>query len=63
MGKTVIAPRYNVVSLRLTDEEKLTLVKLAAKRMSSVGDVVRENLQPLLTPAPKPLTDLHAEGR
>jgi hypothetical protein len=61
MGKTVISPRYNVVSLRLTDEEKLTLVKLAAKRMSSVGDVVRENLQPLLAPVVKPLTDLHAE--
>jgi hypothetical protein len=59
MGKTVISPRYNVVSLRLTDEEKLILVKLAAKRMSSVGDVVRENLQPLL----KPLAGLHAEDR
>jgi hypothetical protein len=57
MGKQVEHPRYNIVSLRLTDEEKLTLVKFAAKRMSSVGDVIREELKPLMVS----LTDIHAE--
>jgi hypothetical protein len=49
-------PRYNVISLRLTDAEKKALVKLAAKRKQrNIGAVIRELIIPL--------TDLHAEDR
>jgi len=54
MGKIVSDPRYNVVSLRLTDKEKAALVKLAANRDTSIGDVMRTAI--------KPLTDLYAES-
>lgn len=54
MGKPAENPRYNVVSLRLSDKEKAALVKLAKKRDTSLGEVVRIAL--------KPLTDLHAES-
>jgi predicted DNA-binding protein len=45
MGKMRENPRYNVVSMRISDEEREHLEKLMNKNHKSVSDVMREAME------------------
>ena len=42
MGAMKEHPRYNVVSLRISDEEKITLDAIASRLNLSISDLMRE---------------------
>ena len=42
MGKTKETPRYNVISMRISDEEKETLMEIIHTTHKSVSDVMRD---------------------
>ena len=42
MGKMRVNPRYNVISMRISDEERNHLDNLMNKTHKSVSDVMRE---------------------
>ncbi|HJV33520.1 DUF6290 family protein [Geomonas sp.] len=43
-------PRYNVVSVRVSDEERQLLEKLSAEENKKVSDLIREALQTITPP-------------
>jgi predicted DNA-binding protein len=45
MPNSKVHPRYNVVSLRITDEEKAALVEVTQRTHKSLSTVVREAIQ------------------
>ena len=45
MAKYKENPRYNVVSIRVSDEERETLEKLSRESNKKVSDLMREALQ------------------
>jgi len=53
MGKQVLNPRYNVISLRLSDSEKAELVQSAKERRLTVGTMMR-----IMLFEPATMTDL-----
>ncbi|HTG82344.1 MAG TPA: ribbon-helix-helix protein, CopG family [Geobacteraceae bacterium] len=42
MGRTKETPRYNVISMRISDEEKETLLQIINATHKSVSDVMRD---------------------
>ena len=42
MGKMRANPRYNVVSMRISDEERKHLYSMAQRTHKSVSDIMRE---------------------
>jgi|BarGraIncu00222A_1022003.scaffolds.fasta_scaffold955148_1 predicted DNA-binding protein len=45
MPNSKVNPRYNVVSLRITDEEKAALDEVTQRTQKSLSTVVREAIQ------------------
>jgi len=45
MGTMKKTPRYNVVSLRISDAEKETLTEIARRMDRSISDVMREAVE------------------
>jgi len=45
MGKPSRNPRYNVISIRISDEERSHLNRLIERKCKSVSDVMREALE------------------
>jgi hypothetical protein len=45
MGRTQEKPRYNVISMRISDEEKETLVQLQKVTRKNVSDLMREAME------------------
>jgi predicted transcriptional regulator len=45
MGTMKKPPRYNVVSLRISDAEKETLTEIARRMDRSISDVMREAVE------------------
>jgi predicted DNA-binding protein len=45
MGRMRENPRYNVVSMRISDEERETLQSLVARTNMSVSDIMREAME------------------
>lgn len=50
MAKSKKQPRYNVVSVRVSDEERQLLEKLSAEENKKVSDLIREALQTMTPP-------------
>jgi hypothetical protein len=44
MGKTIRNPRYNVISIRISEEERRHLNSLVELKSMSVSDLMREAL-------------------
>lgn len=42
MGKYKEKPKYNVVSMRITDEEKATLTRMTLQSCKSISGLMRE---------------------
>jgi Ribbon-helix-helix protein, copG family len=42
MGKYKENPKYNVVSIRVTDEEKALLVEMTRRDRTNISDLMRE---------------------
>jgi len=53
MGKYKDNPKYNVVSIRVTDEEKLALEEMMRRSNKSISNLMREALL-LYSPLVKP---------
>jgi predicted DNA-binding protein len=49
MGVTRENPRYNVISVRISDEEKDTLTQLKKSTHKSVSDILREAMELIKT--------------
>jgi len=47
MGRHVEFPRYNVISLRVSDEERESLQKIANQLSMSISEMLRSSLQHL----------------
>ncbi|MEI7817210.1 MAG: ribbon-helix-helix protein, CopG family [Desulfuromonadales bacterium] len=45
MGKNKENPKYNVVSMRVSDEEKLALYELTRSSSKSISKLMREAIQ------------------
>ena len=45
MGRMRENPRYNVISMRISDEERIHLESLMGKTHKSVSDVMREAME------------------
>ena len=45
MGRMRENPRYNVISMRITDEEREHLEHLMSKTQKSVSDIMREAME------------------
>jgi predicted DNA-binding protein len=45
MGKAIRNPRYNVISIRISEEERRHLNNLVARKSMSVSDFMREALE------------------
>jgi predicted transcriptional regulator len=45
MPNSKVNPRYNVVSMRITDEEKAVLVEVTQRTRKSLSMVMREAIQ------------------
>lgn len=52
MAKSKKHPRYNVVSVRVSDEERELLEKLSAEENKKVSDLIREALHSM-APVPE----------
>ena len=50
MGKMKESPRYNIISVRVTDEQLLRLQRLLGRRQTTVSELVREALERLDLP-------------
>ncbi|GFO56554.1 hypothetical protein GMSM_35610 [Geomonas sp. Red276] len=50
MAKSKKHPRYNVVSVRVSDEERQMLEKLSADENKKVSELIREALQTMTPP-------------
>ncbi|MCM0080426.1 DUF6290 family protein [Geomonas sp. Red32] len=50
MAKSKKHPRYNVVSVRVSDEERQMLEKLSAEENKKVSELIREALQTMAPP-------------
>ncbi|MCL2760819.1 MAG: ribbon-helix-helix protein, CopG family [Desulfuromonadales bacterium] len=42
MGKLRAKPKYNVISMRISDEERIELEALMSETQKSVSDIMRE---------------------
>lgn len=47
MGRQVEFPRYNVISLRVSDEERDSLQNIASQFSMSISEMLRRSLQQL----------------
>jgi predicted DNA-binding protein len=45
MGRMSENPRYNVISMRISDEERETLQELISTTQKSVSDIMREAME------------------
>ena len=45
MGRMRENPRYNVISMRISDEERETLERIMVSTKKSVSDIMREAMQ------------------
>ena len=45
MGKYKESPKYNVVSMRISDEEKLTLKEMTRRSSKSISQLMREAIR------------------
>ncbi len=45
MGRMSENPRYNVISMRISDEERETLQELISATQKSVSDIMREAME------------------
>jgi len=45
MGRMRENPRYNVISMRISDEERETLERIMITTQKSVSDIMREAMQ------------------
>ncbi len=45
MGRMSENPRYNVISMRISDEERETLQELICTTQKSVSDIMREAME------------------
>ena len=45
MGRMRENPRYNVISMRISDEERETLERIMSTTQKSVSDIMREAMQ------------------
>ena len=45
MGRMRENPRYNVISMRISDEEKETLERIMCETHKSVSDIMREAME------------------
>lgn len=45
MGRMRENPRYNVISMRISDEEKETLERIMSETHKSVSDIMREAME------------------
>ena len=45
MGRMSENPRYNVISMRISDEERETLQELIQSTQKSVSDIMREAME------------------
>jgi predicted transcriptional regulator len=54
MGKAIKSPRYNVISIRISEEERRHLNSLVERKCMSVSNLMREALAYYAT------RDLHA---
>ncbi|BCS55085.1 DUF6290 family protein [Geobacter sp. SVR] len=48
MGRTTASPRYNVISIRISEEERAHLNHFMEKHHKSISDIMREALLFLL---------------
>ena len=54
MGRMSENPRYNVISMRISDEERETLQEIMSVTHKSVSDIMREAMELLKTQVVKP---------
>lgn len=47
MGRQVESPRYNVISMRVSDEERESLQLIASQLSMSISEMLRRSLQHL----------------
>ncbi len=49
MGRTKETPRYNIISMRVSDGELKTLKEIMGKTQKSVSDLMRDAIKLLLS--------------
>jgi hypothetical protein len=54
MGRMRENPRYNVISMRISDEERETLLEIMQSTKKSVSDIMREAMALLKNELSKP---------
>ncbi len=47
MKKTKVTPRYNVISMRVSDKERQVLQKIALRKKLSISEMMRQAMERL----------------
>ncbi|MRR34250.1 ribbon-helix-helix protein, CopG family [bacterium] len=60
MGRMREHPRYNVISMRISDEERDTLLQIMQTTQKSVSDIMREAMELFKSKLDKPQVENQA---
>jgi hypothetical protein len=60
MGRMREHPRYNVISMRISDEERDTLLQIMQTTQKSVSDIMREAMELFKSKLDKPQVETKA---